>query len=77
MLPFLNSLDQVIDTVNVNDFETVEIGRETRQTSTDVRTGHCGRPTELTKLALAGLKFLMGEGSIPIAPKRGLRVNRS
>ena len=71
MLPFLNSLDQIVDTVNVNDFETVEIGRETRQTSTDVRTGHCGQPTELAKLALSGLQFLICEGSVPIAPKRG------
>ena len=71
MLPFLNSLDQIVVPVNVNDFDAVEIGREARQTSTDVRTGHCGQPTELTKLALAGLKFLIGKGSIPIAPKGG------
>ena len=61
-LPIFPNLYQVVDTVNVHDLEAIKIGREARQTSTDVRTGHCGQPTELTKLALAGLKFLICEG---------------
>ena len=69
-LPFLNGLNQIIDTVDVNGFVTIEIGRETRQTSTDVRTGHRGKPAELTKLALTDLKLFIVEGSVPITPKR-------
>ena len=75
MLPFLNSLDQIVDTVNVNDFETAEIGRETRRTSTNIRAGRRGQPTELAQLALANLKILITQGSVPILPKRWRRGN--
>ena len=70
ILSAFRNLDQVIDTVNVNDLETIEIGREARQTSTDVRTGHRGQPKKLNKFAPANLKFVITQGSVSILPKR-------
>ena len=57
--PLPNSLNQIINAVNVNDLKTIKIGGKVRQTSTDVRTGHCCRPTKLTQFALANLKLLV------------------
>ena len=58
-LPILNSLDQIINAVNVDDPKATEIGGEARQTSTDVRTGRCGQPTKPTQFALANLQLLI------------------
>ena len=41
-LPLLNSLDQIVDKENADDLKTIELGRDARQASTDVRTGHGG-----------------------------------